>query len=108
MKLVNTYKNLEGDWYSWTVSIEGTSEELSQVKHVTYQLHETFPNPRLVSTDAANNFARTATGWGEFLVRAEAVMKSGEKKHAKLWLDLGFEHTRNEKEIYTGEFENTE
>lgn len=105
MKLVNTYKKLKGDWYSWEVSIKGTDEELGQINHVTYQLHETFPNARLVSTNAANNFERKTVGWGEFLVRAEIATKSGETKHAKLWLDLGFEHTKDRKEIYTGNVE---
>lgn len=105
MKLVNTYKKLEGDWYSWKILIKGTDEELSQISHVTYQLHETFPNPRIVSTNAENNFEREAVGWGEFLVRAEVATKSGETKHAELWLNLGFEHTKDEKETFTGNVE---
>ena len=104
MNLVNTYEKIRDDWYSWTVSIQGTAQELSQIKHVTYLLHETFPNRRIVSTKASNNFARKLHGWGEFLLRAEAVMENGETKHAELWLDLGFEHTRDRKEQYKGQF----
>jgi len=105
MKVVNSYKKLRDDWYSWTVSIEGTDQELDQVKYVTYFLHETFANSRMVGKRASSNFARTLEGWGEFLLRAEAVMESGEKKHAELWLDLGFEHTAESKQQYTGDFE---
>jgi transcription initiation factor IIF auxiliary subunit len=86
------------------VSIQGTDEELGQIKNVTYLLHESFPSRRIVSKSASNNFARTLNGWGEFLLRAEAVMKSGEVKHTDLWLDLGFEHTKERKLKDTGDF----
>ena len=66
--------------YSWTVSIQGTKEELEQVKYATYLL----PNRRIVSTNAADNFARMVSGWGEFLLQAEAVMKNGDTKYAEL------------------------
>ena len=104
MKVVNEYKKLRDNWYSWTVSIQGTDQELAQIKYVTYLLHETFLNRRIVSTSAANKFARTVEGWGEFLLRAEATMKSGETKQAELWLDLGVDHTNDKKRRYTGDF----
>lgn len=104
MRAVNTYKKIRDDWYSWTVYIQGTDEELNQIKYVTYLLHESFPNRRIVSKDLANNFARKISGWGEFLLRAEAMMKNGEKKHAELWLDLDFDHTKDRKQQYTGDF----
>ena len=104
MKVVNTYKKIRDNWYSWTVSIQGTDEELGQIKKVTYLLHETFPNRRIVSKSSSDNFARTISGWGEFLLRAEAEMKNGEINHAELWLDLGFEHIKEEKQKYTGRF----
>ena len=104
MKVVNTYQQLRDNWYSWTVSVRGTDYELSQIKLVTYLLHESFSSRRMVGTDASNNFARTNQGWGEFLLRAEATMKSGEIKHAELWLDLGFKPAGDEKQKYNGEF----
>ena len=104
MRAVNTYNKIRDDWYSWTVYIQGADEELSQIKYITYLLHESFPNRRLVSKDLANNFARKTSGWGEFLLRVEAMMKNGEKKHAELWLDLGFDHTQDKKQQYTGDF----
>jgi transcription initiation factor IIF auxiliary subunit len=104
MKLVNTYEKMREDWYSWTISLQGSDDELSQIRYVTYLLHESFANRRIVSKDALNNFARTLNGWGEFLLQAEVIMKSGEKKTAELWLDLGFDHTKHEKERHTGVF----
>jgi transcription initiation factor IIF auxiliary subunit len=103
MKLVNTYKSLGGGSYSWTVSIEGTNQELSQIKYVTYLLHETFSNRRIIGRRVSNNFARTLRGWGEFLLKAEATMKDGDIKQAELWINLGFKNTELYNQ-YKGEF----
>lgn len=104
MKLSNTYQKLRENWFSWTLSIQGTDDELDEIKYVTYLLHETFPNRRLVSTDRQNNFAETVEGWGEFLLFADVVLKSGETKHAELWLDLGLAKTIEQKQRHTGSF----
>lgn len=104
MKVVNTYEKVRDNWFKWSVSIEGMPQELKNVRHVTYLLHESFPNRRIVSTNSSNNFARSLEGWGEFLLRAEAIMKNGGLKYAYLWLDLGFRNTRYQKERYNGIF----
>lgn len=104
MRVVNTYKKIRDNWYEWSVSIQGTLEELDQVKNVTYLLHETFSNRRIVSSNKSNNFTRRLSGWGEFLLKAEVEIKGGEKQYAELWLDLGFEFSSEEKQDYTGIF----
>jgi len=104
LKLVNTYEKIRDDWYSWTVKIAGTRIELNQIKYVTYILHESFPNRRIVSSNSNNNYARTLEGWGEFLLQAEAQLKNGKKKFALLWVDLGSEFTLDEKNLYNGVF----
>jgi transcription initiation factor IIF auxiliary subunit len=104
MKVKNNFKKLGDNQYSWTIWIEGTKEELDQIEYVSYFLHETFSIRRIVSTNVSEKFARTVMGWGEFLLKVEATMKSGRVKHAELWLDLGFKHTNIRKEKYKGEF----
>lgn len=104
MKVVNLYEKLGDNWFSWTVSIEGTSQELRNIKHVTYILHESFSNKRVVSSNNKNNFSRSLQGWGEFLLRAEATLKNETIKYAYLWLDLGFLNTRAEKQYFNGTF----
>ena len=104
MKATNTYKKIRDDWYSWTVFIEGTDQELDEIKQVVYQLHESFPTSRMVSTKASDNFARTTQGWGEFLVQVEVEMKNGETKYAQRWLDLGFKHGEELRERFPGNF----
>lgn len=104
MKLVNSYKKIRQDWYSWVVSIEGTSEELDEIKYVTYFLHETFSNPRIVSKNKTNNFSRKLYGWGEFEIKAVATLNNGDTKISTIWLDLGFNNTKDEKEKFDGVF----
>lgn len=104
MKVINTYEQIRNRWYSWTVLLAGTPEELGFVKHVTYFLHESFPNRKIVSTNPVNNFTRTLQGWGEFLLNAEVTLKNGQVQKAQLWLDLGFEHTLERKNEYDGVF----
>ncbi len=103
MKLENDYRKLRENWYSWTVKIEGSVSELNNIEQVTYILHETFPNNRLVSKDSTNQFAMTFQGWGEFLIKAEIILKDKTRNFAELWLNLGFPSTKDEKATFTGE-----
>lgn len=108
MKVVNTYQMTRENWFSWTVSIDGTPQELQRVKYVTYFLHETFPNRRISSSNRTTKFAKTMNGWGEFILKAEATMLDNTTQFAYLWLNLGFSHTQNEKIRYNGEFSSTQ
>jgi transcription initiation factor IIF auxiliary subunit len=103
MKLVNTYKKIRDDYFSWVISIAGEKKELENIKNVTYYLHKTFPNQMMVSSNSSNNFSRETAGWGEFLIKADVKLKNGDVKHGKLWLDLGFRHTKDRKEKFKGE-----
>jgi transcription initiation factor IIF auxiliary subunit len=103
MKLKNKYKKIGDEYYSWEVLIIGKQRELDNIKNVKYNLHETFPNQMMVSSNASNNFSRKASGWGEFLIRADIEMKNGDVKHGELWLDLGFPHTKDRKKQFKGD-----
>ena len=103
MKLKNKYKKIGDEYYSWEVLLDGTQNELNNIKNVTYKLHESFPNQMMVSSNASNKFLRKTSGWGEFLIRADIEMKNGKTKHGELWLDLGFPNTKKHKKKYKGE-----
>ena len=103
MKLVNEYKKIRDDYYSWAISIAGDKKELENIKNVSYHLHETFPNKIMVSSNSSNNFSRETSGWGEFLVKADVKLKNGEVKHGDLWINLGFRNTKSYKKKYKGE-----
>src|SRR5438270_11612378 len=55
-----------GDWWVWSVWVDGTKAELEKVKSVTYRLHETFPDPVQVRTNRREKFRLNSSGWGEF------------------------------------------
>lgn len=82
MRLTNTYNKIRADYYSWTILIDGTEEELRGIKYVKYFLHETFPNSQIVARDTSKKFARTTSGWGEFLLHAKAFLKDGKTMSA--------------------------
>ena len=102
MKLLNDYRQLRDNWYSWTIRIDGTEGELSKIDQVTYILHKSFPNNRLVSKDPTNQFEMTFQGWGEFLVKAEILLRDKTKSFGELWLNLGFPSTDDKKRDFPG------
>lgn len=104
MRVINTYKKLRDDWYTWTVSIEGSQDELKNIDHVIYYLHPSFGSSQIVGTDPDNNFARTLEGWGEFLLKTIVILKNKEEKKAELWINLGDADTTAEKIKYDGTF----
>lgn len=60
------------------IYLTGSADALSEVKKVTYYLHESFPQPVRVSTDPKNNFEIWIMAWGGFLVRAEIELNTGD------------------------------
>lgn len=67
------------DWWNWAVWIEGSPSELSQVDHVVYNLHPTFPEPVRVCRDRDAKFELKSAGWGEFTILAKVLLKTGEQ-----------------------------
>ncbi len=102
MKLANTYKELPDNWFQWTAYIDGSSAELNNVERVRYFLDRSQPVMRLVASNAAQKFGRTAEGGKEFLLEAEVALKTGEIRYAWLWLNLGLPKNEREKRIYPG------
>lgn len=66
-----------GEWWSWSVWLDGPAEELAQVKSVTYHLHPTFPDPERTVTDRRRKFRLDAAGWGEFRLGVTIRRKDG-------------------------------
>ena len=55
-------------YWTWSVWLEGTDDELDGVSKVRYQLHPTFPQPVHDITDRQSKFRLDGSGWGEFAV----------------------------------------
>lgn len=79
-----------GDWWNWSVWIEGSPRELDQIDHVIYNLHPTFPEPVRVSKDRESNFRLKSAGWGEFTILAKVVLKTGEQIRLSHELELHY------------------
>jgi transcription initiation factor IIF auxiliary subunit len=73
---ITQHDKYEGDdWWSWSVWIDGSKEEIDQIKCVEYTLHSTFPNPVRTIATRRNNFKLTSSGWGEFTIYVRIVRK---------------------------------
>ena len=72
-------KHQEGDWWEWSVWIEGSDEDLDQISEVTYKLHPTFPKPLRTVNDRRSKFKLEAEGWGTFHIHIMVVLKGGGK-----------------------------
>ena len=59
----------DNELYHCTLRLEGPEENLDEIDHVEYFLHETFPNPRQVIRERATGFKIILIGWGLFRVK---------------------------------------
>src|SRR6516164_3587026 len=75
-------------YWTWSVWLEGTDDELDGVSKVRYQLHPTFPQPVHDITDRQSKFRLDGSGWGEFAVYAMVFRKDGSETRLQLWLRL--------------------
>ena len=90
-------QNYEGDqWWTWSLWIEGSEEDLDEIKSVTYTLHPTFPEPIRTVADRASKFQLRCSGWGIFLIPIEVRLKNG--KSVRLAHQLQFSVPRNVRE----------
>ncbi len=77
LKIAQSAKYLETDWWSWSVWIEGTDKDLDQIVNVEYTLHPTFPDPVRIKTTRKNKFKLSTGGWGVFPIYARVFKKDG-------------------------------
>jgi transcription initiation factor IIF auxiliary subunit len=76
------------DWWEWSVWVDGSEQELDQIKYVEYTLHPTFPKPVQRRSDRSSQFRLQATGWGVFTIYAKIVHKDGEHTLLDHFLEL--------------------
>jgi len=79
-------------WWSWSVWIEASDDELARVSVVEYHLHETFPEPIVRIKSADTKFRLSTGGWGTFALRARVLDDNGDEM-AVLKHPLRFEYT---------------
>ena len=77
-----------GNWWKWSVWIEGGPREMAAVDHVVYTLHATFPDPVRTVRNRRTGFRLESSGWGEFELYARIVSRDGKIHQRKHWLTL--------------------
>ena len=77
MKIAQDEHYHGGDWWTWSVWLDGIPGELDQVQKVVWRLHPTFLEPVREQTNRHESFKLTTAGWGSFKVRAEVAMRDG-------------------------------
>src|SRR5262245_25262815 len=77
-----------GDWWRWSVWLEGPDAELDMVKEVIYTLHSTFRNPVRRIKDRNTKFRLSTAGWGVFRIFAEVRFRSPDYEELYLYHDL--------------------
>jgi transcription initiation factor IIF auxiliary subunit len=79
LSIQQSQEYMGSDRWRWSVWLEGTSEELNAIDHVTYILHPSFHRPVRRVTDRATNFRLETSGWGAFTLYATIATQSGEE-----------------------------
>ena len=82
------------DYYKWAVWIDANESDLSDIDHVEYLLHPTFPNRLRQSDDPSSNFKIESKGWGEFRIDISITKISGEVIKLGHWLSLSDDNTQ--------------
>jgi transcription initiation factor IIF auxiliary subunit len=65
------------DRWKWSVWLDGTQTEISDIDRVVYILHPTFHKPVREITDRSTNFRLNTSGWGTFRLYAKAIHRDG-------------------------------
>lgn len=88
IRLNNSARYIGNNTYEWTAFIEGASHHLAQIEQVVYYLHPSFPRTVYEGDASQANHPITATGWGEFELKARVVLKNGQRREYRHWLQF--------------------
>jgi hypothetical protein len=89
-RIAQDFEYIGNDYWRWWAWIEGDGDKLDDVKEVVWILHPSFKRTRVSVKDRSTGFRLDASGWGTFLLRAEVVLKDGEKRPLRRNLKLEY------------------
>ena len=92
LTIAQSSKYQGNDYWKWSVWLDGPSEELDRVDHVTYFLHRSFPNHVRVVKTRTTKFRLSTAGWGVFRLVAKVIDKDG--RETRLERDLVLEYPK--------------
>ena len=77
-------------WWDWSVWLDGSTEDLDEIKYVEYVLHPTFPKPMRKVSNRDSNFRLDERSWGEFNIKIRVHTDDGDDDMIVLehWLEL--------------------
>ena len=83
-------KNSAGqDIWNWTVYLTADPKIMSKIDCVKYTLHDDFyPNHINEICKPTNNFALSASGWGEFNIKIKVIFKDDSTQDLNHWLKI--------------------
>lgn len=99
IRIVNDSQETPGKkgWYDWSIYLEVEPSIMEMIDKVWYHLHQTFPQPHILVDERTKGFRLKGTGWGEFIVMVDIILKEGgqiiSKRHY-LRLDRSYEKYR--------------
>lgn len=79
-----------GNWWQWSIWLDGPRKELDAVDHVTYTLHPTFPTPVRRIAARRNGFRLDSAGWGEFEIYLDIAYKDGTTRKRTHYVKLEY------------------
>lgn len=88
--IAQDFKYVGNDFWRWWAWIEGDEAELDRIKKVTWLLHQSFYQNRVVSREREKQFRLDQSGWGTFLLRAELQLSNGENLQLRHQLRLAY------------------
>jgi transcription initiation factor IIF auxiliary subunit len=90
LRIEQSEKYEDEDWWSWSIWVEGPERELDQIEFVEYTLHPTFPKPVRSIKTREDKFKLSTGGWGVFEIFARAVKKDGSEVPLRHELQLHY------------------
>ncbi len=88
LRLDNDSKYRGNRTWSWNIWLEGPKAELNKVISVKYFLHPTFKNPIHLVKNKSSKFKLSGSGWGEFNIKAEVLIKGEKPLTLNRWLEF--------------------
>src|SRR5262245_42670276 len=82
------FKYLSTSWWEWSVWVDGSIEDLDQIKCVEYNLGPTFSKPVRTIEDRTSKFLLKEASSGGFTISARAIHKKGGETLLKHELEL--------------------
>jgi transcription initiation factor IIF auxiliary subunit len=90
LKIAQSQKYDDHDWWSWSVWVDGPEGELDGVDRVEYTLHPTFQRPVRTIATRRNKFKLSTGGWGVFPIYARVFKKDGSSVRLQHQLELRY------------------